>query len=111
MPIGNRRQHASVRRCEAFVLIEIRGADELRTGIQLKSNIALQVHGSGEVFADRYKYLPATGRRTGIDGVVQRLRVKRAAVSLSPIVADVIDESLFRANAIEVECEQTQESQ
>src|SRR5947209_6023747 len=111
MPIRNRRQHASIRWCEAFVLIEIRGADELRPDIQLKSDIALQVHGTGEVFADRYKYLPATGRRTGIDGVIQRLRIKRAAVSPSPVVADVIDGTLFRANAIGVECEQAQESQ
>ena len=111
MPIGNRRQHASIRRCEAFVLIEIRGAGEFRPGIQLKSDIALQVHGTGEIFAGRYKYLPATSRRTGIDGAIQRLRIKRAAVSPSPVVADVIEGSLFRANAIGVACEQAQESQ
>src|SRR3954470_21211181 len=98
MPIRNLWQHASIRRCEAFVLIEIRRADEFRPGIQLKSDIALQVHGTGEVFARRYKYLPAAGRRTDIDGLVQRLRIKRAAVSPSPIVADVIDGTLFRAN-------------
>jgi len=37
--------------------------------------------------------------------------IRGAAVSPSPVIADVIDGTLFRAIAIGVDCEQAQESQ